>query len=288
MDRQQIDFKSFLPAIYQAEPNVPDPAQTLVGIFASLLESVEYGLNRVPHCLDPEWACDEPGDDDHDFLGWLARWVALDPDEDLPSPIGNDRALFEDNERRRRELVGSAAKLYRKRGTVRGLQYLLETFCDVDTDIREWTWPSGMQIGVTSSIGTDTFLTDRPDRWTCFTVVWRTRSLETAKDAPGVQWFETVYGGDIGDGPNLTGIADSGVPLAGNGFGVRLSHIRRVLDRVRRVLDREKPAHTSVYIAVRPVEWAPVERPPVDAMIIGISSTIGMFCIEWAGESERN
>lgn len=281
MDRQEIDFGGFLPAIYQAEPKMSDPAQTLVEIFASLLESVECGLNRVPHCLDPEWACDEPGDDDHDFLGWLARWVALDPDEDLPSPIGDDEAFSEDNERRRRELVGSAAKLYRKRGTVRGLQNLLEAFCNVQIDIREWAWPSGMQIGVTSSVGRDTFLTDRPDRWTCFTVVWRTRSFETVKDAAGVRWFETEYGGDVDDGPNLTGIAESRELFPGDEFGSRLSHMRRVLDR-------ERPAHTSVYIAIRPVEWAPMERPPVDAMIIGISSTIDMCCIEWAGESETN
>lgn len=281
MDRVPIDFTRFLPAIYQAEPDVRDPARALVTIFASLVESVESDLDRDPYCLDPVWAHDQPGDDDHDFLGWLARWVALDPEADLPRTFGQDAALSGDIERRRRKLVAGAAALYRRRGTVQGLRHLLEVSCDVDTDIKEWAWPTGMQIGVHSSIGSDTILTDRPDAWTCFVVVWRTRTFETVKDVPGVRWFETEYGGDVGGDFGFTGIAETREPFAGSEFGARLAHMRRVLDR-------EKPAHTSVYIAVQTGEGAAAEQLSIDAMIIGVSSTIGMCCIEWSGESERN
>jgi len=281
MDRYSIDFSNFLPAIYQGEADGPDPTRTLVAIFTTLLESVESGLDRVPYCLDPVWAHDEPGHDDDDFLGWLARWVALDPEEDLPRPYGEGAAVTKDVERRRREVVGKAAELYRTRGTVQGLRHLLKMTCDVDIDIKEWAWPTGMQLGVQSSIGVDSFLTDQPNAWTCFVVVWRTRSFGSVKDVPGIQWLETTYGGDTGGGPHLTGIADSRESLARGDFGSRLAHMRRVLDR-------ERPAHTNAYIAVQTGEGLPMELASIDAMVIGVSSTIGMCCIEWCGESERN
>jgi phage tail-like protein len=77
---------------------------------------------------------------DPDFLPWLGSWVALvlDPEWD---------------EAKRRELIAKAVDLYRHRGTVKGLKEYLKIYTGLEPEIREWCWPSGMQIGVASMIG---------------------------------------------------------------------------------------------------------------------------------------
>lgn len=57
-----------------------------------------------------------------DFLAWLGAWVGVEVDPAWP-------------ERRRRELVGEAGRLWRRRGTVGGLRELLRLSLDVEVEI---------------------------------------------------------------------------------------------------------------------------------------------------------
>jgi hypothetical protein len=77
---------------------------------------------------------------DAEFLPWLATWVALFLDEEW-------------DEAKRRRLISEAVELYRWRGTVLGLKRYLEIYVGLIPEIREWSWPGGMQFGVASQIG---------------------------------------------------------------------------------------------------------------------------------------
>lgn len=97
-------YLQHLPAVYQRDE--------LLGRFLMLFESfwapVERQIDYLSLYFDPRMAPPE-------FLPWLASWLDLVLDERWP-------------EERRRMLVRSAACLYRKRGTRRGLEEYLEIY----------------------------------------------------------------------------------------------------------------------------------------------------------------
>ena len=99
--RLQSSYLEYLPALYQDDEFM---GQFLL-IFESILKPVDNTVGNLELYFDPQMI-PEP------LLPWLSSWVdlALDPTWPLE---------------RRRELVKSAAELYRWRGTRRGLaEYL--------------------------------------------------------------------------------------------------------------------------------------------------------------------
>lgn len=78
------------------------------------------------------------------FLPWLANWVAL--------ALRTDMSLV-----RQRRLLANAARLYRIRGTRRGLEEVLKLYLDAMPSITDEDQPS-LQILDHSHVGVDTFL----------------------------------------------------------------------------------------------------------------------------------
>jgi phage tail-like protein len=125
-----------LPAIYREDP-------WLAGFlrpFALVIEDFERILAEQDRYLIPENRQEPAYRTDADFLPWLAGWLALELDEGW-------------DEQKRRENIGKAVELYRRRGTVAGLKEYLAIYTGFQPEIREWVWPAGMQIGVASMIG---------------------------------------------------------------------------------------------------------------------------------------
>jgi phage tail-like protein len=122
-------YLEYLPAIYHQ--------QAFLGEFLKPFEEVLSGFEELLDSIDHYFA---PALTDPEFLPWLATWVALVLDEEW-------------DESKRRRLISEAVELYRRRGTVRGLKQYLEIYAGLVPEIREWSWPGGMQIGVTSRIG---------------------------------------------------------------------------------------------------------------------------------------
>jgi phage tail-like protein len=122
-------YLEYLPAIYHQHP--------FLGEFLKPFEEVFSGFEELLDTIDRYFA---PALTDPDFLPWLATWVALVLDEEW-------------DESKRRRLISEAVELYRWRGTVRGLKRYLEIYAGLVPEIREWSWPGGMQIGVASRIG---------------------------------------------------------------------------------------------------------------------------------------
>ncbi len=128
-EQKKSEYLRYLPAVFQEDP--------FLGRFLVPFEEVLNGfgdlLSDIDHYFTP--ALTEP-----DFLPWLAQWLAMTLDEEW-------------EEEKRRLLIAEAVELYRRRGTVKGLERYLQIYAGLVPEIRECRWPGGMQIGVASRIG---------------------------------------------------------------------------------------------------------------------------------------
>ncbi len=102
-----------LPALYQDD----HVAQRLLSALDGLLSPVFCTLDNLDAYFDPSLA---PAD----FVEWLAEWVGLSLDENWPPD-------------RRRALVAEAVRLYRWRGTARGLSAHVALYAGVEPEVEE-------------------------------------------------------------------------------------------------------------------------------------------------------
>ncbi|MFO8101345.1 MAG: phage tail protein [Dehalococcoidia bacterium] len=105
-------------------------------IFESILGPIQDTVDSLDFYFDPLTTSDA-------VLPWLASWMDLTLDQTWP-------------ERRRRELVRSAAELYRWRGTKRGLREYLRIYTGVTPEITEHI--PGMRLDKETRLGFNTRL----------------------------------------------------------------------------------------------------------------------------------
>lgn len=128
----------------------PGLEEVLEGISDSQGNTLLAGAHRYftpgPGAAEPERAPEE-------FLEWLSGWVALTLRED-----------WEEEEKRR--ILAEIVPSYKKRGTPDGLKQVLAAFTGVSPSaitIAEFQQP--FQLGVTSTVGTDTVLGGGPPHY---------------------------------------------------------------------------------------------------------------------------
>ena len=279
-----LDLMQYLPAIFREQQadlelgrvvrrderqadgeQTADPLRAIVRLYEeSAVLRAEQTLRELPRSFDADQATYAPGWPIADFLGMLARWVALEAD-DVAMYGARGRAWAE---RKLRFLVKSAAALHAAHGTPHGLRYVLEVFCDANVEVLEWTWPQGFEVGA-SSIGIDTFLTDQPDVGHCLTAVWKT-PLPAGEDRD-VQWLETPCRSELGERRILNLIRMTPEPRT-EGL------LERRLTRMKRLLTLESPAHVASFLALEPVEGPP--RPPAAVFVVELTSTLGSVWLE--------
>ncbi|HDS01527.1 MAG TPA: hypothetical protein ENO07_05850, partial [candidate division Zixibacteria bacterium] len=110
----------------------------------------------------------EPFNTPDKFLPYLASVLALVLDENW-------------DEAKKRELIANIVKIYKLRGTSRGLALYLKIYTESTPEIIENYWPfNGFQVGVSSTIGVDSIIIGYIDRSHCFTV----RIPQTIDDTP--------------------------------------------------------------------------------------------------------
>ena len=142
--REPLELLRLLPAPFQqtVAPDGGDAAgpswlALFLQAFQRVLRELEEEIDTVHETFDPDATR-------ADFLEWLGGWVALSFRADL-------------DEAHRREFIRRAVTLYRRRGTRRGLQEVLEVHTglrDGRVEVNELT--SSFQLGVSSRIGADT------------------------------------------------------------------------------------------------------------------------------------
>jgi len=100
----------------------------------------------------------EPFNTPKRFLPYLASVLALVMDESW-------------EEGKKRELIADIVKIYKLRGTPRGLALYLKIYTGSEPEIIENYWPfNGFQVGVSSTIGVDSIIIGFIDRAHCFSV----------------------------------------------------------------------------------------------------------------------
>ena len=145
----------YLPAIYQDPTDGDDPSAA--GFLESFLSAFErvilstapqnggapeivplnVEISSLYRLFDAETTPDS-------FLPWLANWVALALRADLDSA-------------RQRRLLANTARLYRIRGTRRGIEEVLKLYLEAMPSVTDEDRAS-LQIGDHSTVGADTYL----------------------------------------------------------------------------------------------------------------------------------
>ncbi len=136
-------YLKYLPAIYGED----DFTGRFLSIFESILTPIERTIDQGHFYLDPMMAPEA-------LLPWLASWVNL---------VLDDQWSIE----RRRQLIGAAVKLYRMRGTRKGLSEYLEIYTGAHPEIVENH--GGIVLGPATQLGFNTVLGEGMDH--CFTVI---------------------------------------------------------------------------------------------------------------------
>jgi phage tail-like protein len=143
-------YLEYLPGIYQLDVEKGAFIGKYLKIFEKLLtgiddsvsaaglpiEGTEQVVARLHEFFDPEKTPRE-------FLGWLAGWMALALRDDWDEPS-------------KRRLMQRIIPLYKKRGTKSGLAEYLKIFVGQNVQLDEYL--TGITVGVTSTVGIDTFV----------------------------------------------------------------------------------------------------------------------------------
>jgi phage tail-like protein len=125
-------FLEYLPSLYRDDKNM----EQFLHIFEDIINPIENSVDNLELYFDP-LLTPEP------VLSWLASWLGLVLDENLPLE-------------RRRKLVGSAAELYRWRGTKKGLSEYLSIYTGYTPEISESV--AGMRLDRDTRLGINTVL----------------------------------------------------------------------------------------------------------------------------------
>ncbi|MBD3217393.1 MAG: PASTA domain-containing protein [candidate division Zixibacteria bacterium] len=156
------NYLDFLPNIYRQY----DMRQgSILKRFLWLLKHPRIPIDRTIRDIHSYF---EPYNTPGKFLPYLASVLALVLDENW------DQA-------KKRELIANIVKIYKLRGTSRGLALYLKIYTDSTPEIIENYWPfNGFQVGVSSTIGVDSIIIGYINRSHCFTV----RIPQTIDDTP--------------------------------------------------------------------------------------------------------
>ena len=133
-------LSQYLPGIYQVAEtsHAASPLVALLRVTQHIFDEIEAVIDGAHRLFDPEYApCTA--------LRWLAGWIAFALDDSW-------------TDEKARRLLGQAARLHRLRGTAVGIKHLLAAVFSLDVRVYERAWPSGMRIGVRSTIEHDSYI----------------------------------------------------------------------------------------------------------------------------------
>lgn len=113
----RISLARYLPAVFTEEPQAADFTDRFLAIFDRGFRQMERHIDTMARLFDPLSAPADAGR--KDFLSWLASWIGVTLDRQLPLAL-------------RRRLVKNAAALYHRRGTLEGLRGMLNLYLNLD------------------------------------------------------------------------------------------------------------------------------------------------------------
>ncbi|HKP84435.1 MAG TPA: phage tail protein [Pyrinomonadaceae bacterium] len=153
----RLSYLRYLPPVYREDPVSAAFLERFLSIFETSFGTLEQEIDQLFRYFDPNLA-------PKDFLPWLASWINLSLDDDVP-------------EQRVRHFIRRAASLYSRKGTARALVEFLEIYTGKSVFITEFlrglkpmivgekdsvlggglvllgSGPKGMRVGDTSVVG---------------------------------------------------------------------------------------------------------------------------------------
>jgi len=122
LDFPRISLRRYLPAVFGRQPEAADFTDRWLAVFDRGFREIEHQVDRQAGLFDPLSAPADPGQTKgarYDFLGWLASWIGVALDRQLPL-------------QRQRMLLKEAGRLLCLRGTPLGLRRMLTLYFGLD------------------------------------------------------------------------------------------------------------------------------------------------------------
>lgn len=113
----RISFLRYLPPVYQEDPVSAAFVERLLSLFETVFQEVDLQISDLYQYFDPTTTPLQ-------FLTWLASWLSLPIDANLPVD-------------RKRELIIQAPELLRTKGTAGSIRRFLEMFTGASVDVTE-------------------------------------------------------------------------------------------------------------------------------------------------------
>ena len=114
----RLSYLRYLPAVYREDPLSAAFLERFLSMFETSFDSLEQEINQLFKYFDPKLTR-------KDFLQWLASWINLSLDDEVP-------------EQRLRQFIRRAAGLYRRKGTPGALVEFLELYTGKSVRLTEY------------------------------------------------------------------------------------------------------------------------------------------------------
>lgn len=208
----RLSYLRYLPATYQEDEIGKEFLERFLSLFESMSFDMEEQISGLAQYFDPKATPEE-------FLNWLGSWLAIAQDENW-------------DEGKKRNLIERAYNLYKKRGTVSGLQETVKLYTGTDPLIIEhFKVKSPLVIGANSTVGLSAVVGKAFSKLLILedTSVIGEFILNETKDPPEKPFREHAFDFTIlVDTSNLSG-----------------ENQKKAL---KRIINEEKPAHTRCFI----------------------------------------
>jgi phage tail-like protein len=135
----------YLPAIYHEDPFLGQYLSAFEQILLGSAGQKDGGEPGLEQKIENIAAYFDPLRTPPEFLQWLSGWVALSLRADL-------------DEFRQREFIKNAVRLYRLRGTKKGLEEIVSVYTRLGASITETAAPFQVETPQHSRVGVDTML----------------------------------------------------------------------------------------------------------------------------------
>jgi phage tail-like protein len=226
-------YLRYLPPVYREDPVSAAFLERFLSLFETIFQGLEQEINQLHRYFDPELA---PGE----FLPWLASWVNLSVEEDLPV----DRV---------RRLIRRSPDLYGRKGTPAALLEFLEIYTGRPVSLTEHA--RGLKPLV---LGSEEFRLGR----------------KMVLLGSGIKGFQVGDTSVVGYSALRDRVRDPDEPFLPvlRRFTVTVAMDRDEFNRraatLRRILDEQKPAHTACTIRLM------ADQNAVGSAILGVGASV--------------
>jgi hypothetical protein len=157
---------------------------------------------------------------------------------------------------------------------------MVKLLYDLDVSVIERSWPQGMQIGVSSAIGVDTFLVDEVHLERHFLVLIESSENNRRLLSLAGDWIESRTAGQFNQVKTkslLKSASGRASALTAEEFKLVDQRLPVLVGKLRLLIDREKPAHSQYFLALETTSDPTVPRMTQPPFVIEQNSTIGNF-----------